>query len=73
MPKYTGFQAILNAALGDFAGMGFRLEETNDHTLDLYFGIRHVASFTQRVSTMALQTACRNFLYQLGRGADDDI
>lgn len=48
---YRNFQSVLDAALGEFAGEGFRLREDGDHFLLLEFGGSVAAVFNQHKAT----------------------
>jgi len=63
MAIYTGKQSILDAGLGDFKDYGFRLMESDDHFLELYFKDKRIAVYHQSKATpKIIQEGCHNFL-----------
>lgn len=64
--KEQGFQSILNAALGDYRSVGFRLVEPDDHILELYYLDELVGSFNQSRATIpVIRAACRECMEAL--------
>jgi len=67
MAQYTGFQAILNAALGRYYSAGFRLVELSDHILVLFYKDEPVGAFSQDGATIpAIHRACCEHLQERG-------
>jgi len=63
MAIYTGKQSVLNAALGEFEDYGFKLVESDDHFLELYFKDKRIAVYHQAKATpQVIQEGCHNFL-----------
>ena len=63
MAEYTGFQSLLNEALGEYKDAGFRLTEPDDHTLSLYYHDKLVVPFSQTGATIeAIRRACQAHL-----------
>ena len=66
--QYVGFQSILNAALGKYQAKGFRLEEFNDHALNLYFHGEWLGVFSQDGATIPLiHEVCQEHLEGLAK------
>lgn len=66
MAKYVGMDSILQAALGEFADYGFRLEEPDDHFTELYFKDKKIAIYNSvKLTIPVLHEGCRNFLKSL--------
>ena len=64
--QYTGFQSIINAALGKYRSKGFRLMEINDYTLMLYFCDEVVGVLSQGGATIpVIHKACQEHLESL--------
>jgi len=69
MAQYTGVQSIIDAALGDYQSKGFRLVETDDHNLTLYYHAEQVVIISQSRSTIqTIHEACREYLESLSAG-----
>lgn len=64
--RYTGFQAILNAGLGEYAAQGFSLKEIADDAVELYFKDKKIATYNQNLTIPLLHEGCRNFLKNTG-------
>ncbi|MDG6912590.1 MAG: hypothetical protein JRN35_05855 [Nitrososphaerota archaeon] len=47
MPEYTGYQSVLNAALGEWQSKGYHLVEQGDHALLLFHRDEQVGVFSQ--------------------------
>jgi hypothetical protein len=63
MAEYTGFQALLNGALGEYKDAGFRLTEPDDHTLYLLYHDKLVVPFSSTGATFdGIRRACQTFL-----------
>ena len=57
---------MLNATLGDYADLGFRLEEPDDHVTVLYFKDKQIAVYNQdKLTIPTLHEGCRNYLKSL--------
>lgn len=68
MASYTNKQSVLDAALGEYADYGFRLEEPDDHFTVLYFKDKRIATYNQqRVTIPVIQEGCKNYLASLAR------
>ena len=66
MSTHISKQDMLNAALGEFADFGFRLEEPDDHITVLYFKDKLIARYNQPMLTIpVLHEGCRNYLKSL--------
>lgn len=66
MAQYRGLRSILNAALGEYQGKGFRLVEQDDHVTILFYRDERVAVFSQTGMTIpALHQACQEYLEKL--------
>ena len=60
---------ILDAELGEYAGMGFRLVECDDHITELYFKEKLIAYFQQTSMTVErLRWNCKKYLNGLNGG-----
>ena len=63
MAEYKGYQSIRDAALGEYADMGFSIKEPDDHFTELYFKDKKIATYYQTALTIpVLHEGCRNFL-----------
>ena len=63
MATYTGKQSILDAGLGNYKDYGFKLVESDDHFLELYFKDKRIAVYHQAKATpQIIQEGCHNFL-----------
>ncbi len=61
-----GFQSAINAALGDYQSGGFRLVETADRILELYYQDDLAGVFSPRtVTVLAIRESCREYLEPL--------
>ena len=61
--RESGFQSILNAALGDYRAQGFRLHEQDDHTISLAHDGEQVAVFSQSGATIiAIHRECSSHI-----------
>lgn len=70
MAKYEGEQSVLDAGLGEFAELGFSLEEESDHILELYFKDKCIARYIQEQLTIPiLREGCRNYLNSIMKEA----
>ena len=68
MVKYTGKQSILDSALGEYADLGFRLEEPDDHVTNLYFKDKLIFTYLQnKVTAQIISEDCRSFMNLLNR------
>ena len=64
--REQGFQSILNAALGEYQSMGFRLVGPDTHILELYCNDDMVGRFNQTRATIpVIHEACREHLESL--------
>ena len=63
MTTYTGLQSVLNAKLGDYAGMGFSLREPCDHFTQLLFKDHVIANFNStKLTTPMIHSECEKYL-----------
>ena len=70
MAIYSGKRSILNAALGEFADYGFRLEAPDDHIAELHFKDKCIARYNQdKLTIPVLHEDCRNFLKNISGGS----
>jgi hypothetical protein len=61
--KEDGMQSILNAALGAYHAIGFRLVDSGDYTLSLYYRDELVGVLANKESTIpVVHEACRRYL-----------
>ena len=68
MANYTVKQSVFDEALGDFKDYGFSLVEPDDHTLELYFKDKKIASYNQPKATIeVIREGCQNYLNNIGR------
>ena len=69
---YRGPQSILNAALGDYLGKGFRLV-SDDHILTLYHQDELVAQFSATSASITeMRRECENWLLKIGESEIDN-
>jgi len=67
MAQYAGLQSVLNAVLGEYRSMGFRLIEDGDHFLELYYQDGLLDVYNQaRTPIIVIQNACKTYLRVLG-------
>lgn len=68
MAQYTGKQSVLDASLGEFVNIGFSLIEVDDHTLELYFKDKLIATYNStKVPMDTIQQGCQNFVNNVMR------
>lgn len=68
--EYTGFQSIINAALGEYQSLGFNLKADDDHILTLYYTDTIIARFSQTgVAFSMICKTCQEYLTKLGLGS----
>jgi len=66
MAEYKGYQSIRDAALGEYADLGFSLIEPDDHVAELYFKDKKIATYNlTKLTILVLHEGCRNFLNNL--------
>ena len=63
MAIYKTKQSILDEALGEYAGYGFRLIEAGGGVLELYFKDKKIATYYQpRATIEIIREGCQNYL-----------
>ena len=63
MAVYKNKESLLKEALGNYHGLGFRLQEPDDHITELYHPDHCIARFNQnRITIVVLQQTCQNYL-----------
>jgi len=63
MAQYKSKEDILSASLGDYAGLGFRLNEPDDDILELLYLGKVIALYNQaRVTIPIIREGCQNYL-----------
>lgn len=68
MAMHTDRQNMLDEALGEFKDYGFRLEEPDDHILELYFKDELIARYNQTKATPEIiHEGCKNYLINILR------
>jgi len=63
MAQYKTKEDFLNAALGEYYGLGFRLIEPNDHIIELYHLDKCIARYNPtKLTFVELQKGCQAYL-----------
>ncbi len=62
-------KTIWDDANEEYKDYGFNLEEPDDHTLELYFKDKRIATYNQtKVTAEIIREGCKNYLTSLSRG-----
>ena len=60
---YTGMQSVLNASLGGYQTIGFRLSEDDDHVVTLHYQDKKIQIFSQSGATIvSIRASCQSYL-----------
>ena len=64
------FEKRLDAALGEYAELGFTFKKSGYNTVDLYFKDKKLATYNADLTTIeVVREGCKNYMASLARSA----
>jgi len=73
MIRYKGQESVLEAVLGDYADMGFKLIEDDDHVVEIYFKEKRISRLYQTAKNLTVEVIrriCQQHLDGMNRLVD---